>query len=61
MVLLPSCRHPRPVELSAWFDGEGTPAVGLHVADCPRCQEALREWEDLRRRLRPGVRSSARR
>ena len=46
-------RHPRPVELGAWFDDEGDPAVGDHVTGCVRCLARGRELGRLRGRLRP--------
>lgn len=30
-------RHPGPLALGAWFDGEGDADVGAHVARCRRC------------------------
>lgn len=44
--------HPRKIELSAWFDGEGRDRVGAHVLRCGRCQRHVSELSRLRSWLR---------
>ncbi|MDP9387362.1 MAG: hypothetical protein M3Q48_05390 [Actinomycetota bacterium] len=48
-------RHPRPVEIGAWFDGERDDGVGAHVAGCARCRARASELARLRAVLRPAV------
>src|SRR5438270_651250 len=36
-------RHPSPLELGAYFDGEPIEGVGEHVARCHKCRESLEE------------------
>ena len=53
--LPPACwlsRHPSPLALQAWFDGEATESVAWHVASCDECFEAARELSWLRSALR---------
>ena len=45
-------RHPRKLELGAWFDGEGSDRVGSHVMGCSRCQRHVTELSRLRSWLR---------
>jgi hypothetical protein len=46
-------RHPSPIRLGAWFDGEEAPEVADHLRGCERCR---RRVHDLRR-VRAAVRS----
>ena len=41
-------RHPRGVDLGAWFDGEGASPVGDHVVRCARCQRRVSEFARVR-------------
>lgn len=41
-------RHPRGVDLGAWFDGEGAGTVGAHVVGCARCQRRVSEMARVR-------------
>lgn len=45
-------RHPRKLDLAAWFDGEGSDRVGSHVMRCHRCQRHVDELSRLRSWLR---------
>src|SRR5688572_2786929 len=41
-------RHPSPLELGAYFDGEPIEGVSEHVAHCRRCRESLDELRGVR-------------
>ena len=41
-------RHPSPLELGAYFDGESIEGVSDHVARCRRCRESLEELRGVR-------------
>ncbi|HEX2063685.1 MAG TPA: hypothetical protein VHE80_04605 [Acidimicrobiales bacterium] len=41
-------RHPRGIDLGAWFDGEGAGSVGEHVVRCARCQRRVSELARVR-------------
>jgi hypothetical protein len=41
-------RHPSPLELGAYFDGELIEGVSQHVARCRRCRESLEELHGVR-------------
>jgi hypothetical protein len=41
-------RHPSPLELGAYFDGEPVDGVSEHVARCRKCREALEELRGVR-------------
>ena len=45
-------RHPAPLELGAFFDGEGDEHVRAHVGRCRRCQRELAEMGRVRALLR---------
>lgn len=44
--------HPHKFALGAWFDGEGTDAVGSHIARCGRCRRHVAELARVRSWLR---------
>jgi len=41
-------RHPSPLELGAYFDGEPVEGVSEHVAHCRKCRESLEELRGVR-------------
>lgn len=41
-------RHPSPLELGAYFDGESIEGVSEHVAHCRKCRESLDELRGVR-------------
>lgn len=41
-------RHPRAIEVAAWFDGEGRPSVGSHVARCDSCRRRVDGLAEVR-------------
>jgi hypothetical protein len=41
-------RHPSPLELGAYFDGEPVEGVSEHVARCRKCRESLEELRGVR-------------
>ena len=41
-------RHPSPLELGAYFDGEPVEGVSDHVARCRKCRESLEELRGVR-------------
>jgi hypothetical protein len=41
-------RHPSPLELGAYFDGEPVVGVSEHVAGCRKCRESLDELRGVR-------------
>jgi hypothetical protein len=41
-------RHPSPLELGAYFDGEPIEGVSEHVARCRKCRESLEELRGVR-------------
>lgn len=41
-------RHPSPLELGAYFDGESVEGVAGHVARCRKCRESLDELAGVR-------------
>jgi hypothetical protein len=41
-------RHPSPLELGAYFDGEPVEGVSGHVARCRKCRESLEELRGVR-------------
>ncbi|MGH9009023.1 MAG: hypothetical protein ACRDYF_04150, partial [Acidimicrobiia bacterium] len=41
-------RHPSPLELGAYFDGEAIEGVSEHVARCRKCRESLEELRGVR-------------
>ena len=41
-------RHPSPLELGAYFDGEAIEGVSEHVAHCRKCRESLDELRGVR-------------
>jgi hypothetical protein len=41
-------RHPSPLELGAYFDGEPIEGVSDHVAHCRKCRESLEELRGVR-------------
>jgi hypothetical protein len=43
-----SRRHPTPLELGAYFDGEPIEGVSGHIARCRRCRESLDELRGVR-------------
>src|SRR5205085_6312412 len=45
-------RHPSPMELGAFFDGEMIEGVGEHVARCRKCRESLEELHGVRSAVR---------
>jgi hypothetical protein len=45
-------RHPSPLELGAYFDGEPVEGVSQHVARCRRCRESLEELHGVRSAVR---------
>jgi ABC-type branched-subunit amino acid transport system substrate-binding protein len=45
-------RHPSPVDLATWFDGEGVDSVGWHVASCGRCRRKVDRFELVRSAVR---------
>ena len=45
-------RHPSPLELGAYFDGELIDGVSQHVARCRRCRESLEELHGVRSAVR---------
>lgn len=45
-------RHPSPLELGAYFDGELVDGVSQHVARCHRCRESLEELHGVRSAVR---------
>src|SRR5204862_6206652 len=45
-------RHPSPLELGAYFDGEPIEGVAEHVARCHRCRESLEELRGVRSAVR---------
>ena len=45
-------RHPSPLELGAFFDGEPIEGVAQHVARCRRCRESLEELHGVRSAVR---------
>lgn len=47
-----SRRHPSPLELGAYFDGELIEGVSEHVARCRRCRESVEELRGVRSAVR---------
>ena len=45
-------RHPSPLELGAYFDGEPIEGVSGHVAHCRKCRESLEELRGVRSAVR---------
>jgi len=45
-------RHPSPLELGAYFDGEPIEGVSEHVAHCRKCRESLDELRGVRSAVR---------
>ena len=45
-------RHPSPLELGAYFDGEPIEGVADHVARCRKCRESLEELHGVRSAVR---------
>lgn len=45
-------RHPSPLELGAYFDGEPIEGVSQHVARCRKCRESLDELHGVRSAVR---------
>ena len=45
-------RHPSPLELGAYFDGEPIEGVPEHVARCRKCRESLDELRGVRSAVR---------
>src|SRR3712207_2832601 len=45
-------RHPSPLELGAYFDGEHVEGVSQHVARCRKCRESLEELRGVRSAVR---------
>ncbi len=45
-------RHPSPLELGAFFDGEPIGGVSEHVARCRKCRESLEELHGVRSAVR---------
>jgi hypothetical protein len=45
-------RHPSPLELGAYFDGEPVEGVSGHVARCRKCRESLEELRGVRCAIR---------
>ncbi|MEW6474846.1 MAG: ABC transporter substrate-binding protein [Actinomycetota bacterium] len=45
-------RHPSPLELGAYFDGELIEGVSEHVARCRKCRESLEELRGVRSAVR---------
>jgi hypothetical protein len=45
-------RHPSPLELGAYFDGEPIEGVPEHVARCRKCRESLEELRGVRSAVR---------
>ncbi|HEV7535114.1 MAG TPA: hypothetical protein VGP90_05730, partial [Acidimicrobiia bacterium] len=45
-------RHPSPLELGAYFDGEPVAGVSEHIARCRRCRESLDELHGVRAAVR---------
>jgi hypothetical protein len=45
-------RHPSPLELGAYFDGELIEGVSEHVARCRRCRESVEELRGVRSAVR---------
>lgn len=41
-------RHPRAIEVAAWFDGEGRLGVGSHVARCDACRRRVDRLAEVR-------------
>jgi hypothetical protein len=45
-------RHPSPLELGAYFDGEPVDGVSEHIARCRKCRESLDELRGVRSAVR---------
>jgi hypothetical protein len=45
-------RHPSPLELGAYFDGETIEGVSEHIAHCRKCRESLEELRGVRSAVR---------
>jgi hypothetical protein len=45
-------RHPSPLELGAYFDGEPVDGVSDHIARCRKCRESLDELRGVRSAVR---------
>jgi len=45
-------RHPSPMQLQAWFDGEAVDGIGWHLASCESCFAHVEELARLRNVLR---------
>ena len=45
-------RHPSPLELGAYFDGEPIEGVSEHVARCRKCRDSMEEWYGVRSAVR---------
>jgi len=45
-------RHPSPLELGAYFDGEPIGGVSDHIARCRKCRESLEELHGVRSAVR---------
>ncbi len=41
-------RHPRALDIAAWFDGEGRANVGSHVARCSSCRHRVDRLAEVR-------------
>ena len=48
-------RHPRRVELEAWFDGEGPDEIAWHVSSCRSCFAHVERMSRLRQAVRVGL------
>lgn len=45
-------RHPRQIELAAWFDGEGRSVTGSHIARCASCRHQVDRLAEVRSWIR---------
>lgn len=46
---------PPSVEISSWYDGQGTEDLGAHVNECARCTRTVKSYRALDQAVRRGV------